>query len=60
MQTRSYRNRQSGNLVRKVRNADPGSTALKIFLNFSGIYNILFLVSHGVTDYIANSDQTIQ
>ena len=28
MQTQSYHARQSGNLARKVRNADPGSTAL--------------------------------
>ena len=30
MQTQSYRNRQSGNLARKVRNAFPGSTALTL------------------------------
>ena len=46
MQTRNYRARQSGNLARKVRNADhdPGSTALIIYI-YSYII-IWFLINY--------------
>ena len=38
MQIRSYRNRQSGNLARKVRNAFPWCTALKHSLEVSPLH----------------------
>ena len=47
VQIQSYRNRQSGNLARKVRNAFPMCKALNS--SYSKTYYLFFKISHGWT-----------